>query len=426
MFNTLTSSIAEPEIREKTRKIARLVEISAILNSTLKPDVLLGNILQSAAELLECSVISILLYDQRVDELRFVATTSVNIDQLEQIPVPLDNSLAGTIYTENRHLVINNTKDDPRHYNEVGEEVGLQVDSLLGVPMRIMDRVTGVIEALNKKEGEFTDFDVSLLLVIASQAAISIHNANLIQALQKANIELSQADKLKRDLMAVASHELRTPLGNILGYATLLHEDAIDENKPLAESILKASSKLRAVLDDIANMNLLYTGEADLDLTSTTLQQVIDFALEEVKQTVAREDHRVKCLLPEDPILLEIDLPKMSVVFVNLLLNAIRFTPPDGEITLSVEDHEDEVVISIVDTGKGIESENLEKIFDVFFQEEDHMTRRYGGLGLGLSIARGLVNLHGGKIWAESEGRNKGSVFWVVLPKAENEHPGKH
>lgn len=417
MFNTLTSSIAEPEIREKTRKIAQLVEISAILNSTLKPDILLQNILQSAAELLECSVISILLYDERVNELRFAATTSVNIDQLEQIPVPLDNSLAGTIYTENRHLVINNTKDDPRHYDEVGEEVGLQVDSLLGVPMRIMDRVTGVIEALNKKEGEFTEFDVSLLLVIASQAAISIHNANLIQALQKANVELSQADKLKRDLMAVASHELRTPLGNILGYATLLHEDAVEENKPLAESILKASSKLRAVLDDIANMNLLYTGEADLDLTGTTLQQVIGYAREEVNQTVAKEDHRVIYQLPEVPIPLQVDLPKISVVFVNLLLNAIRFTPVDGEIILSVEDHKDEVMITIQDTGKGIAKENLEKIFEVFFQEEDHMTRRYGGLGLGLSIARGLVNLHGGRIWAESEGLGKGSAFRVVLPK---------
>ncbi len=234
-----------------------------------------------------------MLYDERKKELRFAATTSGNIDKLEKIPVPLDNSLAGTIFTENRHLVINSTRDDPRHYNEVGEEVGFQVDSLLGAPMRIKDRVTGVIEALNKTEGEITDFDVSLLLVVASQAAISIHNAGLIQALQKANVELSQADKLKRDLMSVASHELRTPLGNILGYATLLHEDAIEENKPLAESILRASSKLRAVLDDIANMNLLYTGEADLDFNDTTLQRVIDFAREEVRATVSMEDNIV-------------------------------------------------------------------------------------------------------------------------------------
>lgn len=417
MFNSLIASVTEPDVRKKIQKIAQLVEISAILNSTLKPDLLLQNILESAADLLDCSLISILLYDEREKELRFAATSSVNIDQLEQIPVPLDNSLAGTIYTENRHLVINNTKDDPRHYDEVGDEVGLQVDSLLGVPMRIKDRVTGVIEALNKEEGDFTDFDVSLLLVVASQAAISMHNAQLIQALQKANIELSQADKLKRDLMAVASHELRTPLGNILGYATLLYEDAIDENKSLASSILKASSKLRAVLDDIANMNLLYTGEADLDFTGSTLQQVIEYAKEEVNATVNKEDHTVVYQIPKEPIPLLIDLPKMSVVFVNLLINAIRYTPVEGEIVLSVSDRKDEVMISIADTGRGIPKESLEKIFEVFYQEDDHMTRRYGGLGLGLSIARELVNLHGGRIWAESEGLGKGATFQVVLPK---------
>ena len=417
MFNSLTASITDPDVRKKIQKIAQLVEISAILNSTLKPELLLQNILESAADLLDCCVISILLYDEREKELRFAATSSVNIDQLEQIPVPLNNSLAGTIYTENRHLVINNTKDDPRHYDEVGDEVGLQVDSLLGVPMRIKDRVTGVIEALNKEEGDFTDFDVSLLLVVASQAAISMHNAQLIQALQKANIELSQADKLKRDLMAVASHELRTPLGNILGYATLLYEDATDENKPLASSILKASSKLRAVLDDIANMNLLYTGEADLDFADSTLQQVIEFAKEEVNATVNREDNTVVYEIPDEPIPLKIDLPKMSVVFVNLILNAIRFTPVDGEIILRVSDRKDEVMISIFDTGRGIAKESLEKIFEVFYQEDDHMTRRYGGLGLGLSIARELVNLHGGRIWAESEGLGKGATLQVVLPK---------
>ncbi len=417
MFNDLTSSISIPDVRKKAQKVAQLVEISAILNSTLKPDTLLKNILDTAADLLECSGVSILLYDEREKELRFAATTTGDIEKLEQIPVPLDNSLAGTIFTENRHLVINSTRDDPRHYSEVGDEVGLQIDSLLGVPMRIKDRVTGVIEALNKKEGDFSDFDVSLLLVVASQAAISIHNARLIQALQKANIELSQADKLKRDLMSVASHELRTPLGNILGYATLLHEDAIEENKPLAESILKASSKLRAVLDDIANMNLLYTGKADLDFTDTSLQRVINYAQEEVRMTVNKEDHTVDYQMPEEPIQLQIDLPKMSVVFVNLLLNAIQFTPIEGEIRLTIDDRDDEIMVSIADTGRGISPENLEKIFEVFYQVDDHMTRRYGGLGLGLSIARELVNLHGGRIWAESEGLGEGATFRVVLPK---------
>ncbi|MFO8035047.1 MAG: ATP-binding protein [Anaerolineales bacterium] len=420
MFNYIASTISDTQLQNNVKKITRLVEISAILNSTLKPDLLLQTILDTAAELLECSDVSILLYDEREEELRFAAATGTNREQLEEIPVPLDSSIAGTIFTENRHLVINNVEQDPRHYDEVGEQIQYKVDSLLGVPMRIKDRVTGVIEALNKQGGEFTEFDVSLLLVVASQAAISIHNAQLIQALQKANIELSQADKLKRDLMSVASHELRTPLGNILGYATLLHEEVSQQNKSMAESILRASTRLRAVLDDMADMNLLYTGEADLDLVPTTLQAVLDIAEEEVRNIFHEDYQEIEYDLPAEAIQLFVDLPKLSVVFVNLMENAIRFTPPEGEIKLKARQEGDKVVIELSDTGPGIPGEELEKIFDVFYQREDHMTRRYGGLGLGLSIARELVQLHKGRIWAESEGEGEGSTFHVVLPRV---HP---
>ncbi len=165
-------------------------------------------------------------------------------------------------------------------------------------------------------------------------------------------------------------------------------------------------------------MNLLYTGKADLDFTDTSLQRVINYSQEEVRMTVNKEDHTVDYQIPEEPIQLCIDLPKMSVVFVNLLLNAIQFTPVEGEIRLTIDDRVDEVMVSITDTGRGISQENLEKIFEVFYQVDDHMTRRYGGLGLGLSIARELVNLHGGRIWAESEGLGKGATFRVVLPKS--------
>lgn len=422
MFNYLASTISDDQLRKNIKKITRLVEISAILNSTLKPDLLLQTILDTAADLLECSDVSILLYDETDEQLRFAAATGTNKEQLEEIPVPLDSSLAGTIFTENRHLVINNVEQDPRHYDQVGEQIQYQVDSLLGVPMRVKDRVTGVIEALNKKQGEFTEFDVSLLLVVASQAAISIHNAQLIQALQKANIELSQADKLKRDLMSVASHELRTPLGNVLGYATLLYEETSDDTKPLAESILKASTRLRAVLDDMANMNLLYTGEADLDLMPTTIKAMVEIVDEELRNIFFDDYQEIDYDLPAKPIELYVDLPKLSVVFVNILENAIRFTPPEGEILFRAQDQGQKVAISIMDTGQGIPPGELEKIFEVFYQTEDHMTRRYSGLGLGLSIARELVKLHGGKIWAESEGEGKGSVFHVVLPKV---HPKK-
>ena len=150
MLNKIDASISDDKIHYGFEKLARLVEISLILNSTLEPDLLLQSILNTASELLECCDVSILLYDEKREELRFVAATGSNKEELEKIPVPLDNSLAGTIFTENRHLVINCVEDDPRHYNRVGEELEYQVDSLLGVPMRIQDRVIGVLEALNK------------------------------------------------------------------------------------------------------------------------------------------------------------------------------------------------------------------------------------------------------------------------------------
>ena len=417
MLNKIDASISDDKIHYGFEKLARLVEISLILNSTLEPDLLLQSILNTASELLECCDVSILLYDEKREELRFVAATGSNKEELEKIPVPLDNSLAGTIFTENRHLVINCVEDDPRHYNLVGEELEYQVDSLLGVPMRIQDRVIGVLEALNKKSEAFTPFDVKLLLVIASQAAIAINNAKLIQALKKANAELNEADEVKRAFMAVASHELRTPLGIILGYATFLQDEASGESKQHAEYVLKAAMRLRGILDDMKNMNLLYAGEADLNICPTNVRDIIGMAKEEIMPTAEAKKQEVTFEIPSKPISLRVDGNKLGVVFINLLSNAIRFTPAGGKINLKVLEKEDQVLISIRDNGRGLPPEKLEKIFEGFYQVENHMTRRSGGLGVGLAIAREIVRLHGGKIWAESEGTDQGSTFYIRLPK---------
>lgn len=416
MLNKIASNIPDSEIRYGFEKLTRLVDISLILNSTLELDNLLQNILDTAAELLECNDVSILLYDENREELRFVASTGSDKEELEKIPVPLDNSLAGTIFTENRHLVINSVEDDPRHYAQVGKELEYKVDSLLGVPMRVKNRVTGVLEALNKRGEGFSQFDVNLLLVIASQAAIAINNAKLIQDLKKANVELSEADDMKRSFMAVASHELRTPLGIILGYATFLQDEASGESRQYAEQVLKAALRLRGILDDMKNMNLLYTGKTDLVLSQSNIHEIIDIAKKEITPTADAKNIKTSFELPSSQIPLRCDKIKLGLVFVNLLSNAIKFTPSGGEIKLKVLDKKDNVLISIQDNGRGIPPEKLDKIFEDFYQVENHLIRESGGLGVGLSIARKIVELHGGKIWAESEGVNLGSVFYIRLP----------
>lgn len=412
-----TGKLMSPaEMHQTVRQLARLVEVSVTLNSTLDPNQLLRYIIQVAADLLGCEATSILLYDEKRGELIFTAASGTDPDKLAEIPVPIESSIAGTIFTTNKPLVINDVEKDPRHYSQVGEQIQFRPRSLLGVPMRIQDRVTGVLEALNKRDGDFNDADVNILSVIASQAAVAIHNAQLVNALQEANDELRRVDKIKSDFMAIASHELRTPLGVILGYATFLQEEAQGEMSDHATAVLNSALKMRTLLEDMTNMNMLQMGAAKLNLQVIPTQEIIQAACREASPTAEAKGQSLSVHLPVKELLIKADREKMELVLGNLLNNAVRFTPNGGTITVTAKSYRQEVWIDVQDSGVGIPPEEMGHIFEQFYQVEDHMTRHYGGLGLGLAIAKGIVELHQGRIWAESAGKDKGATFKIALP----------
>ncbi len=167
------------------QKMERLMEINITLNSTLELAQVLDLIIAKAVEMLECEAGSILLCNKEQTCLLFSASTSADSQTLAQIQIPLSDSLAGTIFSKNVPLVVNNVKKDIRHNASVAAQIHFQTHSLLGVPMRIQKRVIGVLEALNKKRGKFTEEDVKILTAIASQAAVAIENAQLVEALQE-------------------------------------------------------------------------------------------------------------------------------------------------------------------------------------------------------------------------------------------------
>ncbi len=412
-MSTGTASFSSERL---VRQLSRLVEVSVTLNSTLELDQLLQFIIDSAAELIECEAASILLFDEKRCELFFASSTGTDPEQLKNIPVPLENSIAGTIFRENRPMVINEVENDPRHYSQVGQQIQFQSRSLLGVPMRIRSRVIGVLEGVNKISGAFTEEDVRLLSIIASQAAVAINNARLVQALQKAYDELRRVDKVKSDFMAIASHELRTPLGVILGYASFLKEDAQGELSEHAERVLNSALKLRGLVEDMTNLNFLQLGSITLDLHTIPIQQIIHKACNEVRNMADAKEHILEIKLPKQPLMVKADPEKLEQVFTNLLNNAIRFTPIGGLINVGAREHNHETWVEVNDTGIGIPSQELENIFKEFYQVEDHLRRRAGGLGLGLAIASALVRLHNGRLWAESKGEGQGASFKVVLP----------
>ena len=418
-MSCLPDLTSNPDVQQVVQQLARLVEVSVTLNSTLDPDQLLRFIIRTAAELLECETASILLYNEKRGELNFISASSES-EKLAEIPVPLEGSIAGAIFRENKPYLNNNVDTDPRHFTQVGEKIQFHPRSLVGVPMCIREKTTGVLEAVNKRRGKFTETDMQILAVIASQAAVAIHNARLVQALQNAYNELSRIDKIKSDFMAIASHELRTPLGVILGYASFLQDEAQGELSSHASMVLNSALKMRSLVEAMTNMNLLQMGSLDLQMKAVSMPRILKAVYEEIAPSLEAKRQKLSFAVPEKVIQVKGDFEKLKRIFINLLDNAVRFTPEGGEITINLRSHNHEVWVTIKDNGIGIPPSELKDIFREFYQVEDHMTRRYGGLGLGLAIAKGLVAVHKGRIWAESEGSSKGATFKVVLP----EHAG--
>jgi signal transduction histidine kinase len=404
------------DLRQMIVRLSRLVEISVTLNSTLDVKRLLQFIIESAADLLESEAASILLEDENTHNLTFAAATGSDPQELASIPVPLEGSIAGTIFREDRPLIINEVSKDPRHFRPVGDQVNLEIRTLIGVPMHMRDRVIGVLEAVNKRQGAFGEADLQTLSIIASLAAVAINNARLVEALQGAYDELGKLDRLKSDFIAIASHELRTPLGMILGYAAILQDEATAEASEHASVVLNSALRMRALIEDMTNMNMLRVGSAEMEFERRPVQEVLNQVAEEVQAMIRAKGQHLKVTAMDEPLELWIDSAKLSMAVTNLVNNAMRFTPEAGSIWLFLERHGNEAWIRVRDNGIGIQAEHVERIFDQFYQVEDHMTRRHGGMGLGLAIVKAIAEAHGGRVWAESRGADQGATFTIALP----------
>lgn len=399
----------------QVERLERILEISRELASTVAQEPLLKKIVDTAAELTDSEGASILLWDSRTGELRF-QTAVAQSGQLAEIPVPIEGSIAGAVLTSGKPLVVPDVRADPRYYREVGQQIGMEIGSLLAVPLQIQDRRIGVLEAVNKRGGgEFSQEDVETLMALAAQAAVAIENARLVGALQQAYERLGQLDRLKSQFIAIASHELRTPLSLILLYAAMLQQQLGDAAETQLDAVQRAAMRLKNIIDTMLNLRYLETGRMDLAATHFDLRDEVGAACEDYEALAGTGDLVLEADLPDEAVGIYADREKLRVVLDNLISNAVKFTPTGGRVWVTVCERGDEVELAVADSGVGIPPEELERVFERFYQIESHLTRRHGGMGLGLSIVKELVELHGGRVWAESD-PDRGSRFVVVLP----------
>lgn len=408
-------------LNNRIQHLERLLEIGRNLSAMLEIEPLLQTIIDVAADLTYSQEASILLYDEEHNNLEFVAAPWFKQAKLSEIRVPLENSIAGHVYTYGEHVLVQDTASDQRIYRNVDQETDFITSSILAVPMVFKGTITGVLTAVNKlSDMAYTEEDTTILKTLASQATIAIQNANLLEETKRAYEELSELDRMKTDFIAITSHELRTPLGLILGHSTFLQEIISDDLKPQMDVIVRNAMRLKGVIEDLSKVNNFASGQARLILSDVKLQETIEDVISKLENLTDEKKLKFSISLPEKDFAVQGDLEKISIALHHILHNAISFSHEGGEITILGERLPDFVKIDIIDQGVGIPEKDLERIFDRFYQIESHMTRRHGGMGLGLSVAKNMIDIHKGSINVVSEEGN-GSTFSVILPVEQQE-----
>jgi signal transduction histidine kinase len=259
-----------------------------------------------------------------------------------------------------------------------------------------------------------------LLGTLVNQAAIAVKNAQLFETTQQAYKELQKLDDLKTEFINIAAHELRTPLGAMMGYASFI-EKRVPPNLHKPTRFLVASSlRMRTMVDAMLAIQRLDTGTTFLHLTPVDIRDIFKKVITDFQPMAELENHTVEVSLPDRLKPIMADAEKVGLIISNLLSNAIKFTPEGGRIEIKAEDYIKGILITVRDNGVGITPEDQKRIFERFYQVRPEHIAGHGGMGIGLTIVKQLVELHQGQIWIESE-PGKGSAFFVTLPRLEED-----
>ena len=336
-------------------------------------------------------------------------------------PIRIDSRIVQWLNQTGRVLVKEEAKLNPEiaAYFESAENELEAINAALIVPLKIEGKLTGILLVGEKLSGDiFDDQELEVLAVLANQVAISLENARLYEELSETNAELMQASRLKSQFLASMSHELRTPLNSIIGFSKVLLNrfdgELTERQETYIRSVHKSGAHLLQLINGILDFSRIEAGKLEMVSEEVDLHELIDECIES-SMPLARGKHmKVEKNVPLELPPLSGDRTKIKQILLNLLSNAIKFTG-QGRVLVSVVPESDAIRVSVADTGIGIREDDLARLFEPFQQLDNPVVRSAGGTGLGLAISKKFVELHGGRIWAESR-ENQGSTFHFTIP----------
>jgi PAS domain S-box-containing protein len=433
LLSTLASmaAVAIDKERLHLETANRLAEVSTLytLSTQITTSLSMRSVIESIVAILrltlDCRSCSIFLLDATGKYLQLEAGSGPSETWKGIARLQLGEGVSGRVIAERHAIYVPDTHEDPDFifFNP-------QIRSLLVVPLIIRNKAIGTLSIDDTRPNAFDD-EMRLLSIAAAQAAVAIENAQLYESLERSYNELEQAyeelrqlDKMKSELIQNISHELRTPLTFIKGYVELLQDGemgALQENQQMALNIVADKAEvLSKLVDDIISMQ--QAGREQLQFEPLSLAEIghaaVKAALANAKATGVTLVDDID--IDSAPVLG--DRRRLGQVFDNLLQNAIKFTPPDGTATVRMRQERGSIRVEVEDSGIGIAADQLDRIFERFYQVDGTTTRRFGGAGLGLAIVKQIVEAHGGSVGAESE-LHQGSLFYFTIPVAETAQP---
>jgi signal transduction histidine kinase len=411
-------AVAERARGEAEKAADRLTRVQRITESVLdeRPlDEFLHHVLLRVREMLDADVAVILVGNLEGDEteetLRVRATIGLEGTRPQDFRIRVGEYFAGRIAKDRQPLVWNNP--DPELVWPALRQKGVR--ALAGVPLLSVGRLLGVLHVGSIKPREFADEDVDLLRLAGQRISLGIERTARRDAERRARETAEASNRAKDEFLAMLGHELRNPLSAIQNAVVVAHLDETRRESALAIA-RRQSQHLGRIVDDLLDVARIAQGHIELHREPLLFATVIERSLNVCRSRAEERQRRISATLPAEPLLVEGDAVRLEQVITNLLTNAIKYTHPGGHIAIIAERADEMAVLRVRDDGAGLAPDLLPRIFDLFMQGQRTLARAEGGLGIGLTLVRRLVELHGGTITAYSEGLNMGSEFVVRLP----------
>jgi len=399
-------------------RLAALLKVTDSALAHLSLDELLPETLNRIREVLNVDTVAILLLRTEGDELVAWAARGLEEEVELGVRIPVGKGFAGNIIAHGQPIIIDDVSQADV-FNPLLREKGIK--SLLGVPLFVEGRPTGVLHVGKLEFAHFTEEDVRLLQLVADRIALAIENARLYEVEKTARAQAEDANRAKDEFLTILSHELRTPLTPIIGWIHIMENGILpvaEFNKALSV-INRNAYSLKRLINDLLDMSAILSGKMQIEETDFSLPGVLEESVETMRSYANESKVEVRLKIDNEAASLMVkgDRSRLNQAFCNILHNAIKFSPAGGAVQVTCETNDSEAIIRIQDQGEGIPLDFLPHIFERFRQADASRTRAYGGLGLGLALVKSFVEAHAGTVEAASEGQGRGSVFVIKLPR---------